>query len=67
MKFDVHNNTMVTYIQYKFQEITFIGYVVMAEDGEKSLKFRQSKGENYFITHDTLMKLHVQTTLWSCT
>ena len=31
----------------------------MAEDGKKSLSFRQSKGDNSTITHDTLMKLHV--------
>ena len=31
----------------------------MAEDGKKSLKFRQSKGNNSSITDDTLMKLKV--------
>ena len=71
----LHNNTMVihVYIQYKFQEISFIGYLVIAEDGkfiecrqlkgnddrEKSLQFRQSKGDNSSITHDTLMELHM--------
>ena len=30
-----HQHTMVIYIQYKFQEITFIGYQVMAEDDKK--------------------------------
>ena len=51
---------MVIYIQYKFQEISFIGYLVMAEDRKKkSLKFGQSKGDNSSITHDTLRKLNV--------
>ena len=44
------------YVQHKFQEISFIGYLVMAEDRKKSLKFSQS---NSSITHDTLMKLHM--------
>ena len=48
MKLNAHNNTMVIYIQYKFQEIIFIGYLVMAEDGKKSLKFKQSKGDNLY-------------------
>ena len=39
MKLNVHNNTMVIYIQYKFLEILFIGYLVMAEDRKKSLIF----------------------------
>ena len=59
MKLNVHNNTMVIYIQYKFQEISFIGYLGLAEDEKKTLKFRQSKGDNSFITHHTLMKLHM--------
>ena len=33
MKLDVHNNTIVIPIQYKFQEISCIGFLVMAEDG----------------------------------
>ena len=33
MKLHVHHHTMVIYIQYKFDEIPFIGYLVMAEDG----------------------------------
>ena len=32
----------------------------MGEDGKKSLKFRQSKGDNSSITHDILMKFHVR-------
>ena len=32
MKLDVHNNTLIIYIQYKFQGIPFIGYLVIAED-----------------------------------
>ena len=35
MKFDLHNHTMVICSQYKFHEIPFIGYLVMAEDGKK--------------------------------
>ena len=31
----------------------------MAEYGKKSLKFRQSKGNNSSITHDIMMKLHM--------
>ena len=31
MKLHVHNQIMVIYIQHKFQEIPFIGYLVMAE------------------------------------
>ena len=34
MKLHVHHHTMVIYIQYKFDEIPSIGYVVMAEDGK---------------------------------
>ena len=34
MKHQVHNNTMFIFIQYKFQEISFIGYLVMSEDGK---------------------------------
>ena len=57
MKLHVHNYTIVIYIQYKVNEIQFIAYKVMAEDGKKSLKFMQSKGDNYSITDDNLMKL----------
>ena len=32
MKLQVHNLTMVIYIQYNFREIPSIGYLVMAED-----------------------------------
>ena len=31
----------------------------MAEDAKKSLKFRQSKGNNSYITDDTMMKRHL--------
>ena len=59
-KFQMHNHIMVAYIQYKFSEIPSIGYLVVTEDGKKkSLKFRQSKGNNSSITDDTLMKIHV--------
>ena len=34
MKLHVHNHTMVIYIQYKFLEIPFICFLVMAEDGK---------------------------------
>ena len=50
---------MVLYIQYKYQEIPFIGYLVMADDENKSLKFMQSKGDNSPLTNGTAMKLHV--------
>ena len=32
MKLHVHHHTIVLYIQYKFDEIPSIGYLVMAED-----------------------------------
>ena len=32
MKRHVQNHKMFIFIQYKFQEISFIGYLVMAED-----------------------------------
>ena len=55
----MHNHTKVIYIQYKFHEIPSIDYKnIMAEDGKKSLKFRQSKGNNSSITEDILMKIH---------
>ena len=41
----VHNLTMVI-IQYEFNDIPSIGYLVMAEDGKKMLKYRQSKDHN---------------------
>ena len=50
---------MVIYIRYKFHESPSIGYLVMAEDGKKTLKFRQSKGNSSAITDDTPIKLHV--------
>ena len=59
MKLNVHYYIKVIYIQYKFQEISFIGYEVMAEDEKNSLKFRQSKGDDSSITKTTLIKLHV--------
>ena len=34
MKLNMQNNTVVIYIQYMFQEISFIGYLVMAADGK---------------------------------
>ena len=38
MKLNMHNNTMVIYIQKKYQEILFIDYLVMTEDGEKIIE-----------------------------
>ena len=32
MKLHVHNHTIVIYIQYKLNEISSVGYKVMAED-----------------------------------
>ena len=52
----MYNHTLVIYIQYKFHEIPSIGYKVKAEDEKKSMKFRQSKGNNSSITDDTLVK-----------
>ena len=46
MKLHMHNHTMAIYIKCKFHEIPSIAYKVMAEDGKKSLKFWQSKGNN---------------------
>ena len=40
-------------IQNKFRKILSIGYLGMAEDG-KSLKFRQTKGNNYAIPNAIL-------------
>ena len=37
IKFHVHNHTIVIYIQYKFHEIPFIGYLDMAEDGNTEI------------------------------
>ena len=48
MKLHLHNHIKVIYIQYKFHEIPSIAYKVMAEDGKKSLKFWQSKGNNSY-------------------
>ena len=49
---------MIIYIQYKFRELPSIGYLGVAKDGKPS-RFRQSKGNNSFITNDSLMKLHM--------
>ena len=39
IKSQVHNHTIVIYIQYKFHKISSIDYKnIMAEDGKKSLK-----------------------------
>ena len=46
MKLNMYDQNMFIYIQYKFQEILSLGYLVMAEDTKKSLKFRQSKGNS---------------------
>ena len=40
-KLHMYDLTMVIYIQYMFHEIISIGYLVNAEDGKKSLKFKQ--------------------------
>ena len=54
-KHHIYNHNIVIYIQYKFQELPFIGYLVMAEDG----KFRHSKGKKSDITDDTPVKFNV--------
>ena len=59
IKLLMHNHTMAIYIQYKFHEIPSIGHLILAEDRKKSLKFRQSKGNNSTVTNDTLKQLHV--------
>ena len=38
MKLHVNNHTIVIYIQYMFQEIPFIGYLVMAEDDRRIIE-----------------------------
>ena len=55
----MNNLTLVIYIQYEFHEIISNGYLIIPEDGKKSLNFRQSKGNNSAITKGTLIKLHV--------
>ena len=50
---------MVIYIQYEFHESPSIGYLVMVENGKKTLKFMQSKGNDSAITDDTPLKLHM--------
>ena len=60
IKLHLHSLTIVIYIQYKYHEIPSIGYLVMAEDRKKSLKFRHSKGNNSAITDGNAIKLHVQ-------
>ena len=59
MKLHVHNQTIVIYIQYNLQDISIIGYLVMAGYAKKSLKFRQSRGDNSCITNETPIELHV--------
>ena len=61
IKLHMRNYTMVKYtcFQHKFHESPSIGYLVMAEDRKKSLKFRQSKGTSSSITDDTLIKLQM--------
>ena len=49
---------MVIFIQYKFDEIPFTDYIVIAEDG-KPLLFRQSKSNSSALTDETQMELHV--------
>ena len=50
---------MSIYIQYKLHDIPSISYKITVDDGKKSLKFRQSKGNNSSITNVTLMKLNL--------
>ena len=47
-----------SYIQYQIHEIPSMGYLVMAEDVKKSLKFRQTKGNYTAIPDDSPIKLH---------
>ena len=56
MQIHVHNPTMVIYNQYKFHLIPPIGYLVMAEDGKKSMKTWQWNGNNSAIPDDSQQK-----------
>ena len=58
-KFQMYYNTVIFYTQYEFHESPFTAYQVIAENGKKSLKCRQSKGNNSSLIENTLMKLHV--------
>ena len=55
----MHILTIVIYVQFKFNKISFIGYLVMAENRKKSLKLRQSKGINSTIANRIPIKFHV--------
>ena len=55
MKLQVHNQIMLIYIQYKFHEIQYVASYGRGQ--EKSLKFRQTKGNNSSITNNTIIKL----------
>ena len=46
MKLNVHNHSIVIYIQHKFHERPSIGYLVMAEDRKNHCNF----GNQRFIT-----------------
>ena len=61
---NVHSLTMVIYIQHKFHEIRSIIYLVMAEEGNKKIKFRQSKGNNSAITDDIPINFKCIISLW---
>ena len=58
MKLHVHTHTIVINNQYKFHEIPFIYYLVMAQDYKKTLKNRQSKDNNSVITDDIPIYVH---------
>ena len=47
----MHNHTIVTYIQYTFQVIPFICYLVMAEVGK--IIERNEKDNSSAVTDDT--------------
>ena len=55
----MHILIIVIYVQFKFNNISFIGYLVMAKKGKKSLKLRQSKGINSTIANRIPIKFHV--------
>ena len=60
MKLQMHKHTMVIYFQYKFHENPSIGYLKLwLRTENKTFKFRQSKGNNSFITDDTQIKLNM--------
>ena len=57
MKLHVHHHTIVLYIQYKFDEIPCIGYLVMAED-ENWMEERADRWKDGWMDRQTIPKLY---------